>query len=231
VGVPSTSAFDLAVDDLIEAAHARAGGAQGSAWELDSARRALNLLFQTITNRGVNLWQMELATLPLLLNTVTYTLPADTVDIWRDAVVRDTSQTSASDLPMVRIGYDTYLMLSNKDTSGRPTQWMLERRLPPVLRVYQPPDKATYLMTYWRIRMPRDAISFADNVDYAARWQPALVSGLAYFISMERRAQISIEDRAELKAQWEDDYNEAASQEIDKTDLVFSADLSYYSRI
>jgi hypothetical protein len=232
VGIPATSAFDLAVDDLIEAATARAGGSNDSAWGLDSARRALNLLFQTITNRGICLWQLELATLALVSGSITQTLPTDTVDIMQGAVVKDTAQASSIDLPMMRIGYDAWLMLPNKGLTGQPTQFLVERPLSgPVLRVYPTPRTGAFVMTYWRIRKPKDAVSFSDNVEYPARWQPALVSGLAYFMALDRPKVVSPADRSGLKAQWEQDFAEAAAEYVDRTDLVLSVDLSCYARI
>ena len=234
MAIPATATFDLSVDELIEAACARAGGMQQTASELRSALRALNLVFQEITNRGVPLWQLELAELPLDDLHNTYDLPDDTVDVWKDAVIRepiDISDPNANpiDYPMEKISYDMYLMLTNKRTKSIPTQFMVERGLArPMLRVYPQPDQ-DYTFRYWRIRKPRDAATVIDQVEYPARWQPALVSGLAFYIGMERPQQVDADMRRELKAQWEQDYLTAAQEYVDRADLVLDVDLSCYS--
>lgn len=232
MAIPTTANFDLDVVQLIEAAHTRCGGAQSTAYELSSARRALNLVFQKITNRGVNLWQLELATLSLVKGQTDYLLPADTVDIWRDVVIRDTAATEPNDYPVARIGYDEYLYTNDKSTPGLPTQFMIERGLAqPKLRVYPSPELTTYQLRYWRIKKPRDAATYLDQVDYPARWQGPLIAGLAYYLSLDRADTVTPERRAELKAQWEEEYREAAEEYQDRSDLVIDADLSVYSRI
>lgn len=232
MAIPTTSSFDLPVDEIIDAAFARAGGVQQTASELRQARRALNLVFQEITNRGTPLWQMDLYTLPIVQYQIAYTLPADTVDVWKDAVIADTADTVVQDLPVERISYDTYLMLTDKNTRSLPTQFMLERGLAaPTLRLYPAPELTTYVLKFWRIKKPRDASGNLDQVDYPARWQGALVSGLAYYLGMERPDRVNAEMRQELRAKWEQDYAIAAAEYVDRADLTLDVDLTAYTRL
>lgn len=46
-----------------------------------SATRSLNLALQSFSNRGVNLWQVDLQSIPLIQGVTTYTLPSNTVNI------------------------------------------------------------------------------------------------------------------------------------------------------
>lgn len=46
-----------------------------------SARRSINLELQTWSNRGVNLWKVQLLTVPLVQGVATYTLPATTISM------------------------------------------------------------------------------------------------------------------------------------------------------
>lgn len=46
-----------------------------------SATRSLNLCLQAMGNRGVNLWSVDLQTIPLVQGQATYTLPSDTVSL------------------------------------------------------------------------------------------------------------------------------------------------------
>jgi hypothetical protein len=52
-----------------------------------SARRSLNLQLQTMSNLGINLWAVDLQTIPLIQGVATYNIPTNTVDIL-DAYIR-----------------------------------------------------------------------------------------------------------------------------------------------
>lgn len=231
MAVLTTSTFNLKVDDLIEAAHARIGGPASTGWEAESATRALGLLFQKMTVRGVNLWQLELATALTLTEDVAYvTLPADTVDV-RTAWVYDTDDDPQIDAPLTRLSYGEYDRIPEKTLGGEPTQFFLDRQRDTfTLYVYPVPDKSTYRLRYRRVRKPLDSTSMAADVDAPARWYPTLVSGLAYFLSLER-GDVTADKRAELKAQFEEDYAEAAAEDKETANIRFRFDLTAYSRI
>jgi hypothetical protein len=60
-----TTTFNLSIDDLVEEAFERCGMRATSGYQLTSARRSLNLLFLDWANRGLNLWTIEQASIPL----------------------------------------------------------------------------------------------------------------------------------------------------------------------
>ena len=51
-----TTTFDLNVDELIEEAFERCGLELRTGYDLETARRSLNLMFAEWANRGLNLW-------------------------------------------------------------------------------------------------------------------------------------------------------------------------------
>ena len=61
------SEFNPQIDEIIEEAYERTGvlGTR-TGYQLRSARRSLNLLFQEWGNRGVHLWKVKLAKIPLV---------------------------------------------------------------------------------------------------------------------------------------------------------------------
>ena len=61
-----TTTFNLDIDDVIEDAYERCGVETRSGYDLKSARRSLNILFQEWMNRGVHLWKVENVTATLL---------------------------------------------------------------------------------------------------------------------------------------------------------------------
>jgi hypothetical protein len=234
VTLPSTATFNLQVDDLIEEAHALAGGAASTGWELGSARRSLALLMQELTLRGTNLWQVELATTNLTINTPSVTLDADTIDIFKDEItVRDTAASPALDSRVERVARATYHEIANKlQTGGPPSQCFLDRALTaPVLYVYPSPSLSTYQLRYWRVKKPRDVTALTVDVDAPAKWYSAIVDMLAYRLAKKREKEVPIERLQLLKADADESYRIAAGEGVDRADLTLEVDLSCYSGV
>ena len=76
-----TTAFNLDIDDVIEDAYERCGLETRSGYDLNSARRSLNILFQEWMNRGIHLWKVENFTANLTAGTTSYTAPSDASDV------------------------------------------------------------------------------------------------------------------------------------------------------
>ena len=229
--ISTNAEWTLDVDEICRAAFARIGGEQTVGYELKSARQALQFVFQRIMLRGVNLWTLELEVLALDAGqAVPITLGYDTVDIL-EAVYRDTTQTTVSDIPTQRIARSDYHHLPDKTTTGFPTLLAIDRqRDAPLLYVWPIPDKAGYQLRYWKVKRIRDIDSFVDNVDAPVRWIPTLVAGVAWYMSLERRAEMTMQDRQELKVKFETEFSEAWGEDRDNVPLRVVADLSAYAR-
>ena len=76
-----TTAFDLNVDELIEEAFERCGLELRTGYDLETARRSLNLMFADWSNRGLNLWVIEERTESLTEGTASYDLDVDLVNV------------------------------------------------------------------------------------------------------------------------------------------------------
>ena len=76
-----TTAFDLNVDELIEEAFERCGLELRTGYDLETARRSLNLMFADWSNRGLNLWVIEERTEALTDVTDSYDLDVDLVNV------------------------------------------------------------------------------------------------------------------------------------------------------
>ena len=63
-----TTTFDktFAIDEIIEEAHERIGLQNVSGYQLKSARRTLNILFQEWGNRGIHYWEIDELDLDLI---------------------------------------------------------------------------------------------------------------------------------------------------------------------
>ena len=138
-----TVAFRPDVEEIITEAFERCGVdvQTRTGDQAISARRSINLLFSEFANRGINYWTLSQNTLPLVNGTTSYTLPVGTIDIL-DAVIRDSS--SNTDQIINRITIQDYNQLPNKDTAGKPSQYMIDRQYTPVVYFWSVPNTSTY---------------------------------------------------------------------------------------
>jgi|TARA_R110000850_G_scaffold33977_2_gene92147 hypothetical protein len=150
-----------------------------------SARRSLNLLFSEWANRGINYWALEQKTLALVNGQTTpYTLPDGTIDIM-DAVIRDSSGTNTSDQIINRVSIADYNQLPNKTSSGKPSQYMLDKQIQPILYLWQIPDRTTYSIIYWSINQLQDVTASNQDADIPYRWNECICAGLASKLALK----------------------------------------------
>ena len=214
-----TTAFNMDFTEIAEEAWERAGREMRSGYDLRTARRSMNLMTIEWQNRGINLWTIDEGTVSLVSGTAQYTLPADTVDLL-EQVIRTGSGSTQQDLTINRISVSTYASIPNKEVTGRPIQFWIERLVDaPRINVWPVPDSNDYTFKYWRMRRIEDAGSGVQTADMPFRFLPCLVAGLAYHIAMkvpELSQRVPM-----LKAAYEEEFDRAASEDRVKTNARF----------
>ena len=214
-----TSAFNLEISEVIEEAFERCGLQSRTGYDIETARRSLNLLSLEWVNRGLNFWTVEQGTKTLTPGPSTVTMDSDTVDLIQHWI-RDGSGTSQSDLPISRFSVSQYSTIPNKLTEGRPVNLYIDKqRDAPVVYFWPTPDKA-YTFAYQQIRRIEDtgAVGSTDP-DVPARFLPALVSGLAFYIS--QKYPESFVRSSELKAEYEFQWDLAQQEDRDRASVHF----------
>jgi len=214
-----TTTFDLNIDDIVEEAFERCGMRMTSGYQLNSARRSLNLVFLDWANRGLNLWTIEQQTFPLTAGVSTLTLDSDTVNVL-SAVIRDTSQGQQTDITIDRISREEYLNIPDKTTRARPAQYYVQRANTFQVFLYPSADQA-YTFVYYRIRRIQDAGGYTNTADVNFRFLPCLVSGLAYYLALK----FAPERVTALKAFYDEDFQRAALEDRDTASVSFVPDL------
>ena len=176
-----TVAFRPNVEEIIAEAYDRCGlGAEiQTGYRAKSARRSLNLLFSEWSNRGINYWAVTQNTLSLSSGTTSYTLPAGTID-FIDAVLRDGS----TDQTLVRVTISEYNQIPNKTTTGKPSQYMIDKQYTPVIYFWNVPDK-TYTLNYWAVNQLDDITASNQDTDVPYRWSDCISAGLAAKLSLK----------------------------------------------
>ena len=206
--------------ELFEEAYERAGLVMRSGYDLKTARRSLNLLTLEWQNRGLNLFTIEAGTLSITAGTETYTLPTDTIDLIEHQV-RTGTGTNQTDTALERVSVSTYAQQTNKKTQGRPTQIFVQR-LPTEVKVtlWPVPDATTtYTLFYYRLK-GIDGLSSGIGGDISSvppRFVPALVSGMAYYLSMKKNPQMA----ANLKQEYEFQFQLASGEDEETASIKF----------
>jgi hypothetical protein len=214
-----TTAFNLEISEVIEEAFERCGLQSRTGYDIETARRSLNLLSLEWVNRGLNFWTVEQGTKTLTAGTSTVAMDSDTVDLIQHWI-RDGSGTSQSDLPISRFSVSQYSSIPNKLTEGRPVNLYIDKqRDAPIVYLWPTPDKA-YTFVYQQIRRIEDTGAVGStNADVPARFLPALVSGLAYMIS--QKYPEAFVRSPELKAEYEFQWQLAEQEDRDRASVHF----------
>ena len=210
-----TTDFTLRVDEIIEEAFERCGLQTRKGYDLDTARRSLNILFAEWANRGLNLWKITQGSKTLVASQPSYSFSSPEeqgiVDIL-SAIVNN----GTNDFSVDRVSRMAYLDLPNKTQTGQPSEWYFERTLVPTLYVYTSPDDTkTYTFKYYALRRIEDAGSYSNDVDLPFRFIPCMCAGLAYYIAMKKAP-----DRVQLLKQvYEEEFARAAAEDATRASI------------
>ena len=220
-----TALFNIDLSEIIEEAFERAGSELRSGYDFKTARRSLNLLLIEWGNKGINLWTVEQGQIVLNTGVATYPLPVDTVDLL-DHVIRTGSGQNQSDITISRISGSTYSTIPNKNALGKPIQVWINRQsgattptgvASPTINVWptpQAPD-SQYTFVYWRLRRMQDAGNGVNTQDIPYLFLPALVAGLAYYLSMKLPG-MDLQRATTLKAVYDEQFQLAADENREK---------------
>ncbi len=209
-----TTAFNPNFLTIIEEAYEQAGMELRSGYQLDTARRSMDLLTLEWANRGIHLWAMDKGTVLLVDGTTTYNLPTDTIDLIQVYVT-----ASSTDYQLTRIDVGQYSNLSSKTTESRPTQYFINRVATPVLYLYPTPDQA-YTLTYWRMRRLEDSGTYTNTPDVNYKFLPAFISGLAYHLARKNRNNtVSYASIPDLKNEYDRQFFIATEEDRDRSSM------------
>ncbi len=196
-----TTEFNPQIDDIIEEAFERTGvRGTRTGYQLRSARRSLNIMFQEWGNRGVHLWKVKLAKVPLVEGQAEYNYAADSnnfpqdIDTVLEAYYRNNSTTTAPvDVALTKIDRSTYSQTPNKLTKGTPSQYYVERKLNPSVFLYATPSSSvsstttptSFQFCFYYLSKIQDVGAYNNTSDVVNRFYPCMMSGLAYYLSLK----------------------------------------------
>jgi len=193
--------FNPPIDDIIEEAFERTNiKGTRTGYQLRSARRSLNIMFQEWENRGVHLWKVKLAKVPLILGQAEYSFATDSINFPSDmseileAYYRNnTTTTNPADIALTQISRSQYNATPNKLTQGTPSQFYVERKINPSIFIYATPSSSVSSTTtpsshqfcFYYLSKIENPGAYTNVSDVVNRFYPCMMSGLAYYLSMK----------------------------------------------
>jgi hypothetical protein len=194
----------------------------------ESARMATNLLLASWSNRGVNLWAVDLITTPLVAGQSTYNVDSNTVVILDAYVVIDNGNADPIDRIILPISRTEYASYPNKEQQGFTTTYWFDRLIAPTVTLWPVPDgtSAQYLK-YYRVKRLQDAnLQSGENVEIPYLWMDAFAFGLAVRLAQTWAPQML----ASIKPFADEAYQIAADQNVETAQQYISPMISGYFR-
>ena len=226
-----TVTFDktFAVDDIITEAYERIGLQSVSGYQLKTARRSLNILFQEWGNRGLHYWEVAEANIDVIEGQAEYTFfratgdgtsavtnPANTygvADILEASLRSNRTSTSQADSGLTKIARSAYAALSSKLSKGTPSQYFVQRFVDKTtFTIYPTADSsnASKDIHFYYLKRIQDVDStYTDATDLPYRFVPCMVSGLAFYLSQKVNPQLT----QTMKLYYEDELARALSED------------------
>jgi len=230
-----TVTFDktFAVDEIIAEAYERIGSQVTSGYQLKTARRSLNILFQEWGNRGLHYWEVGDTNIDLIEGQAEYTFyrasgdgtssvtvggtsgssTYGVADVLEATYRTDRTDTAQSDSAMTKIDRATYSALGNKLSKGTPSQYWVQRFIDKTtVTVYPTPSStaASKDMHIYYVKRIQDLdATYTDASDVPYRFVPCMCSGLAFYLAQKfapQRVQ-------EMKLLYEDELARALSED------------------
>ena len=241
-----TVTFDktFAVDDLISEAYERIGSQVTSGYQLKSARRSLNIMFQEWGNRGLHYWEVAESNIDLIEGQTEYTFYRASgdgtssstnatanvygvADILEATLRTDRTATDQADSSLTKIDRSTYSALSNKLSKGTPSKYFVQRFVDKTtITVYPTADSsnASKDLHFYYVKRIQDADStYTDATDVPFRFVPCMVSGLAFYLAQKFQPQLV----QQMKLYYEDELARALSEDGSSTSVHITPKVYY----
>ena len=148
---------------------------------MEAARMASNLMLANWSNKGVNLWAVDLVTVPLVAGQSTYNVDGNTVMMLDAYMVIDNGVTDPIDRIILPISRTEYASYPNKDQEGFTTVFWFDRLIAPTVTLWPVPDgNSAQFLKYYRVRRIQDSsLQGGQNVEVPYLWLDAFAYGLA----------------------------------------------------
>ena len=244
-----TVTFDktFAVDDLISEAYERIGSQVTSGYQLKTARRSLNIMFQEWGNRGLHYWEIGDTNIDLVEGQAEYifyratgdgtsattaggttgTSTYGVADVLEATYRTGRGTTSEADSGLTKTDRSTYSGLANKLSKGTPSRYFVQRFIDKTtVTLYPTPDStaaAKDVHVFFVKRIQDADATYTDATDVPYRFVPCMASGLAFYLAQKFNPQLA----QQMKLYYEDELARALSEDGSSTSVHITPKVYY----
>jgi hypothetical protein len=231
-----TTTFEkgFSISDIVEESYERLGIQGVSGYQLKSARRSLNILFQEWANRGLHYWEVANNNITLVADQATYTMFRSTADgtssatavYGVDDILEASYRNSNVDTPLTKVSRSQYQAFSNKTSTGTPSQYFVQRFIDKItVTLYLTPgsSEAGKFLNYYYVKRIQDAGDYTNDADVPYRFVPCMTAGLAYYLAIKNAP-----DRVQMLKMLYEDELQRALQEDGSSSSTFISPKVYY---
>jgi len=143
-----------------------------------------------------------------------------------DDVLEASYRNSNVDTPLTKINRSQYQALSNKTSTGTPSQYFVQRFIDKItITLYLTPgsSEAGKFLNYYYVKRIQDAGDYTNDADVPYRFVPCMTAGLAYYLAIKNSP-----DRVQmLKMLYEDELQRALQEDGSSSSTYISPKVYY----
>jgi hypothetical protein len=146
-----------------------------------------------------------------------------------DDVLEASFRNSNVDTPLTKINRSAYQALSNKTSTGQPTQYFVQRFIDKItITLYLTPgsDQAGKFINYYYVKRIQDAGDYTNDADVPYRFVPCMITGLAYYLAIKFAP-----DRIQMLKMLYEDELARALEEDGSSSSSFITPKTYYPNV
>ena len=130
-----------------------------------------------------------------------------TIDVLSVVIRRDDTDTEIG-----RMGRAEYLHVPTKTTQGRATRYFVNRQITQTITIWPVTENSTDQLVYYRFIRLEDIDASTNDANVPFRFLPCMVSGLAYYLSLKRKPQLT----PMLKQIYDEEFMNASLEDREK---------------
>lgn len=195
---------------------------------MEAARMASNMVLANWSNKGVNLWTVDLQTVPLNAGQATYTVPSNTVVMLDAYITVDNGNSQPIDRLILPISRTEYASYPNKDQQGFPTVYWQDRLINGNVTLWPVPDgqSAQFLKYYRAVQLQDVEFTNGQTIEIPYLWLDAFADALSYRLARVWNPAMA----PALKLVADESYNVADNQNVETASQYISPQIYGYYR-
>lgn len=195
---------------------------------MEAARMASNMVLANWSNKGVNLWTVDLQTVPLVAGQSVYPVPQNTVVMLDAYITMDNGNSQPIDRLILPISRTEYASYPNKEQQGFPTVYWQDRLINGNVTLWPVPDgqSAQYLKYYRAVQLQDVNFTSGQTIEIPYLWLDAFADALSYRLARVWNPAMA----PALKLVADESYNVADNQNVETAQQYISPQIYGYYR-